>query len=91
MSASCASKVALLTPDFEDVYLFGDLFDDLVDCFFIFVDCYCHSSYVWLLGWSNGDAFDVKVSAAEKVGDEVQNSWLVFYQDAYDFGFSSFH
>ena len=51
--------------------MFCDLFDDLVDCFFVFVDGYGHAGYVWLLGGSDGDAFDVKVSAAEQVGDHV--------------------
>ena len=29
--------------DFEDVDLFGDLFDNLVGCFFVSVDCYGHA------------------------------------------------
>ena len=37
--------------DFEDVDLFGDLFDDLVEGFFVFVDGYGHASDVLSVLW----------------------------------------
>jgi hypothetical protein len=50
---------------------------DLLGCLFVAVGGYGYSSEVFLFSWADGDAFNVKVSSPEKVGDSVKHTWFV--------------
>ena len=64
--------------DFDDVDEFVELFDDLVEGFFVGVDGYGDAGEFLVFGGADGDAVDVKVASAEEVGDVVQDAGFVF-------------